>query len=76
MHLTLAPLSLPSDHFPCLPVPLCTQVAVQHSSCRLTLGRVTGACPGWVRVEVEAGGAMKDVPEGDAYRLLADLLLI
>jgi hypothetical protein len=37
------------------------------------VGRVAGAWPGWVRVEVEAGSAFKDVLEGDVYRLLADL---
>ena len=51
------------------------QVAVLRSSGRHTVGRVAGSWPGWVRVEVEPGGAVKDVPEGDVFRLLADLRL-
>ena len=39
------------------------------------MGRVTAAWPGWVRVEVEHGGASKDVPEGDVCRLLGGLRL-
>ena len=39
------------------------------------MGRVTAAWPGWVRVEVEPGGASKDVREGDVYRLLGGLRL-
>eukprot|EP00291_Cryptomonas_curvata_P027898 CAMPEP_0172204986 /NCGR_PEP_ID=MMETSP1050-20130122/32320_1 /TAXON_ID=233186 /ORGANISM="Cryptomonas curvata, Strain CCAP979/52" /LENGTH=627 /DNA_ID=CAMNT_0012883725 /DNA_START=2212 /DNA_END=4091 /DNA_ORIENTATION=- len=37
------------------------QVAVLRTSGRHTVGRVTAAWPGWVRVEVEQGGASKDV---------------
>ena len=46
-----------------------------RSSGRHTVARVAAAWPGWVRVEVEPGGAVKDVPEGDVCRLLADLRL-
>ncbi len=51
------------------------QVAVRRTSGRHTVGRVTAAWPGWVRVEVERGGASKDVPAGDVYLLLGGLRL-
>ena len=40
------------------------------------MGRVTAAWPGWVRVEVERGGASKDVAEGEVYRLVGGLRLL
>ncbi len=46
-----------------------------RTSGRHTVGRVAAARHGWVRVEVEPGGASKDVPEGEVYRLLGDLRL-
>jgi len=50
-------------------------VAVLRTSGRHTVGRVAASWPGWVRVEVEQGGASKDVPEGQVYRLLGGLRL-
>jgi hypothetical protein len=78
---TSAPASRSTQHAPALlPTswPLThsfLQVAVLRTSGRHTVGRVAAAWPGWVRVEVERGGASKDVPEGDVYRLLGDLRL-
>ena len=46
-----------------------------RTSGRHTVARVVAAWPGWVRVEVDPGGAGKDVPEGDVYRLLGGLRL-
>ncbi len=50
-------------------------MAVLSTSGRHTVGRVAAAWHDWVRVEVESGGASKDVPEGEVYRLLGDLRL-
>ncbi len=57
------------------PTPPRRQVAVPRTSGRHTVARVVAAWPGWVRVEVDPGGASKDVPEGDVYRLLGGLRL-
>jgi hypothetical protein len=80
---TSAPASRSAPQAPalaCLPTRLpltrpCRQVAVLRTSGRHTVGRVTAAWPGWVRVEVEQGDAYKDVPEGEVYRLLGGLRL-
>ena len=80
---TSAPASRSAPHAParaCSPprLPLTRprrQVAVRRTSGRHTVGRVAAAWPGWVRVEVERGGASKDVAEGEVYRLLGGLRL-
>ena len=46
-----------------------------RTSGRHTVGRVMAAWPGWVRVEVERGGANKEVPEGQVHRLLGAIRL-
>jgi hypothetical protein len=68
--------TFPLTHPPPLPPPrMRRQVAVPRSWGLCTVGRVVATRPGWVCVEVEPGGASKDVPEGDVYLLLEGLRL-